>query len=142
MTEIPIVDLTKLTAEQLIERVIKIEHYCDAEAKRFKDFLEPQRKHVEACRNRLREVMQAEGATNLSVDSGTAYFSNLLNPKVVEFNEYMRWCLANWNAGGSDMLAVGAPKVEAVKAYMDAHGGQLPPGVAVAPFSRLNIKPS
>lgn len=140
MTEI--VDLTKLTAEQLIERVIVIERYCDAEMKRFKDFLEPQRRHVEDCKNKLREKMQADGTTNVSAATGTAYFSNLLNPKVTEFNEYLRFVLKHWNEGGSDMLAVGAPKVEAVRDYMDRHEGQLPPGVAVQPFSRLNIKPS
>lgn len=142
MTDQPPLDITTLTAEQLIERIVTIERYCDAESKRFKEFLDPQRKHVEEVKNRLRAVMQEQGMDKCSTDSGTAYFSNLLNPKVREFDEYMRFCLANWNEGGSDMLSVGAPKVEAVRSWMESHDGQLPPGVIVQPFSRLNIKSS
>jgi hypothetical protein len=133
-------DLSTLTAEQLIARIVQLDGYVTAESKRFAEFTKPHRDHVEACKNQLRSLMTEQGMDKLSTDSGTAYFSNILNPKVEDSDKFMEFVFKFWNAGGSDLLKIGAPQVDAIREYMDTHEGQLPPGVTVAPFSRLNIK--
>ena len=54
--------------------------------------------------------------------------------------QYLDNCLENWDAFGGEMLQIGAPKVEAVRAYMDQHGGQLPPFVKSDTVLRFSIR--
>ena len=49
--------------------------------------------------------------------------------------------MEDWDAWGNDMMLVNVTK-DAVKRYMEEHSGQLPPGISISHFQRLNIKRS
>ena len=137
-----IVDLDALSLSDLVDRYINMDRYVSAEKKRMDDFFKPYSQQLDQIKTILSTRMSEEGLDKVASKNGTCYRSNLLNPKVADQDKFLRWCIENWTGGGSDMLKVGAPQVETVRVYMDEHEGQLPPGVAVSPFSRINIRPA
>ncbi len=65
-----------------------------------------------------------------------------MSPSVTDNNEYLDYCLENWEDGGNEMLQLRAPQVTAFRAYMDKNEGKLPPGTAVAVNTSVNIRRS
>jgi hypothetical protein len=78
----------------------------------------------------------------LSCDSGTAYLSTIVSPKITERDAYLDFVLDNWDTFGNAMLQLSAPQKDAVEEYLTTHEGQLPPGVVTSAFTRVNIRRS
>ena len=60
--------------------------------------------------------------------------------KVEDEGKLFDWAADNWAEYGSEIkLSIG---IKAVRAYMDANNGQLPPGISLGKYSRLNVNRS
>ena len=137
------------TADQLIEQHLKLRDHCAAQQKQFADFLKPFQTQMQEIENKLLAMLNALNVgkpeskrAQLSTDAGTAYLSTITTPKVVERDKYVDFILDNWDEIGNEMLQLAAPQKDAVENYMQAHEGQLPPGVTTSTFTRVNIRRS
>jgi hypothetical protein len=137
------------TADQLIEKFLKIKDHCTAQQKQFSDYLKPFQEQMVEIENKLLAMLHELNKNKpdakkamLSCDAGTAYLSTIVSPKVAERDAYIDFILDNWDAVGNAMLQVGAPQKDAVQEYLDSHEGQLPPGVTTSAFTRVNIRRS
>jgi hypothetical protein len=137
------------TADQLIEKFLKIKDHCAAQQKQFSDYLKPFQEQMVEIENKLLALLNAlsknksEGKkAMLSCDAGTAYLSTIVSPKVVQRDPYVDFILDNWDTVGNAMLQIGAPQKDALEDYMTTHDGQLPPGVTTSAFTRVNVRRS
>lgn len=130
------------TAAELVERYFKLDNHISEQQNKFKEYLKPFAEEIEAIKSKLLGMLNEQGIENIRTDHGTAYKSIIDTPKIENHEAYLDWCLEFWDAIGSEMLQIGAPKKDAVRQYMEANGGHLPPNVSMTSFTRLNIRRS
>lgn len=87
-------------------------------------------------------AMAQQNLKSVRTDTGTAILSEIATPRIPPEHRdaYLDWCMDNWDTFGGEMLQVGAPKVDAVRAYMDAHEGRLPPNVEMNTTLRFSVR--
>lgn len=129
--------MNQYTDEQLIAKHFELEAVLKAreeerekEDKAFKD-------GIAVIKATLQQRLIERGANHTATDAGTAYLSDILNVKVTDRAEFLKYAFN----GGEDMLLASAQK-DAVKTYMQMHEGQNPPGVETSVFTKLNIRKS
>jgi hypothetical protein len=138
----------------------KLDQHLDTQSKAFKTYCAPFRAEMDALEAWIREFLDKSGQNSAKTDAGTAYKSEITQPKIEDRTLYLDWALDQWDYGGNEMLQIGAPQVTAFKAYMerrqaeikefaDQNGGNIPenasitpPGTSVSTFIRLNIRKS
>lgn len=130
-----------LTADQIVSEVLRIEDHVAAESKRFSEYLAPSKARVEELKNRLLSMLNEQGCDSFKTEHGTAYKSTLMNLKVEDREKFLDLCNEQWDDFGSEALLVSAQK-DAVKHWMDTHGGQPPIGTSISFFTRVNIRRS
>jgi hypothetical protein len=130
------------TADELVAEHFAIEDYVVGETKRFAEHLKPHRTRDEEIKNLLLAILNEQKATNIKTEHGTAYTSTIVTPKVVDRDAYLDLVMDNWDDFGNEMLQLGAPQKTAVEQYQQTHEGQLPPGVDLLMFTRVNIRRS
>jgi hypothetical protein len=137
------------TPDQLIEKYLKLKDHCAAQSKQFQEYLKPFNEQMVEIENKLLAMLHDLNKNKpdakkamLSCDSGTAYLSTIVSPKITERDKYIDFVLDNWDSVGNAMLQLAAPQKDAVEEYLTAHEGQLPPGVTTSAFTRVNIRRS
>jgi hypothetical protein len=127
--------MNQYTDEQLIAKHFELETVLkrreedrDKEDKPFKDA-------ITTIKAVLQQRLIERGANHTSCDAGTAYLVDILNVKVTDRAEFIKYAFN----GGDDMLLASAQK-DAVKTYMQMNNGENPPGVETSVFTRLNIR--
>jgi hypothetical protein len=130
------------TVEQYIARYLQLKLHFEAINKIMNGVLVSDKSCLEAIQDRLLVLLTKAGADSVSCDAGTAYKSNLLQPKVMDREKFLDWCLDRWEGIGGEMMQIGAPKVEAVRRYLQENGGDLPDGVETSTFTRINVRAS
>ncbi len=130
------------TIDWMIDRYILLRDYIAAQNKALTEFLTPARTEMLAIEQCIHEKLLELGGDKpkLATGSGTAFLTTTKNPKVLDRDEYIKWCLQNWQTYGNAMLQIGAPKIEALTEFMDANEGQLPPNVKIEPFTKVSIR--
>lgn len=135
-----------LSPDALIQRYLVLRDHRDEQAKRFAEWAKPINEEMESISFRLHEHLLALGGDKPSIKTahGTAFTTTSKNPRISDRDAYLDFVLDenNWNAYGNAMLQLGAPQVSAINEYMDAHDGQLPPGVKIEPFTKVSIRKS
>ena len=126
----------------LVEEHQKIKSYLEGESKRFSEFCKPYNERIEQIQAAVSAAMTEQGIKSLKTDHGTPILSEITSAKIIpdERDAYIDMCLENWDAFGGEMLVIGAPKADAVRSYMDAHEGQLPPHIVIDKFFRFSIR--
>jgi len=127
-------------AESLIARYLQLKQHFEKRGKTFDEL--SSKGALEAIQNRLLVLLVAAGSDTFSTDSGTAYKSSLLQPKITDREKFLDWCLDRWDGIGGEMMQIGAPKIEAVRRYLQENGGNLPDGVETSTFTRVNVRAS
>ena len=127
------------TDAELIKLALEIKRDIALAEQELKDELKADRTDLKALENELHRRLTERNAQNTKTDEGTAYFSTIINFKVVDRDAYLQFCLSNWDKGGSAMLAIDAIK-DGVEEF--ASSGELPPGLEQSQFIRLNIRRS
>ena len=151
-------DVPKPTAEKLIAERFALDDKIKAATKILAAHVAPLKSRMEEIDVELMGLLNQMGddKASISTDVGTAYKSHLLNvsidpegaPYVNAAGEeqvgrmaLLDWALEHWADGGADLLLV-QPQKDSVKAYMEAHEGQPPPGLKTSWFTRVNVRRS
>lgn len=131
-----------MSPDALIERYLFLRDFVAEQAKRFDEWAKPHKEEMEVISSRLHEHLLALGGDKPSIKTahGTAFTTTSKNPRIENRDTYLDFVLDNWDTVGNAMLQVGTPQVSAVTEYMDAHDGQLPPGVKIEPFTKVSIR--
>lgn len=151
--------MTEPTASDLVAEHCRLDDYVTAESKRFQAHLKPAQDRMAEIKNKLHEMLLGLGSKakqSISTDHGTVYTSTIMTPKIstwgppyvtasgtrVGRDAYLDFCLDNWDTVGNEMLQLGAPQKDALKTYIEAHNGAVPPGIEISSFTRVNIRRS
>jgi hypothetical protein len=130
--------------EQLIAENFKIEDNLKAATAKLAEWSAPHKARIKVIEDELFRRLAERQANSTPTDAGTAYISNIANFPITDRMAVLDFMLDNWDQpdwGGGAMMTFNVTK-DAVKQYMDAHNGQLPPGLSISHFSRINIKRS
>lgn len=130
-----------LSDDALIAENFKLEDLIKAAQAKFNEWAEPHKTRLKEIEDTLFARLSERKADSTKTDSGTAYISTILNTKIENREPLIDFLMDQWDAWGSDMMQVNVTK-DAVKRYMEENNGQLPPGVSISHFSRLNIRRS
>ena len=131
---------SELTDDALIAENFKLEDHVKAESEKFAAFCKPFKDRIAEIEGILRTRLLERKADSTKTDSGTAYFSNLMNTKVENPEALFDFVADNWADVGAD-AKINIP-VGKVREWMDEHEGNPPPGMSTSYFLRLNIKRS
>lgn len=126
----------------LVEERQKLKAAHEADLKKFSEHWRPTLEQIARIDAQITETMHQQGTKSIKTDYGTAILSEILTPKIKqdERDAYIDWCLDNWDQFGGELLQIGAPKAEGVRAYMDQNAGQLPPHVEASTMLRFSIR--
>ena len=130
--------------EVLIAENFRIEDLIKAATAKLNEWAAPHKERLKLIEDELFRRLAERQADSTRTDAGTAYISHITNFKIEDREPILDFMLDNWEQpdwGGVAMMTFNVTK-DAVKAYMDQHNGQLPPGLSISHFNRLNIKRS
>jgi hypothetical protein len=132
------------SAGDLVQEWIKLDDFVESENKKFKKHLAAHQKRMEEIRNLLLQICNEQKTNSLNTNAGTAYISTILTPKIVDREAYLDFVFdeSTYDEYGNEMLQLSAPQKDRLRAYIEAHDNQPPPGVEVSYFNRLNIRRS
>lgn len=129
-----------ITDDALIAENFKIEDHIKAAQTKFNEWALPHKTRLAEIEAEISRRLLERNAKNTKTDSGTAYFSDLLNAKVESVEALYDYVADNWETIGGE-VKINLP-VDAVRTYMEANEGKPPPGMSISFFKRLNIKRS
>ena len=75
---------TPLTNDQLVQEALQIDDYCKQQQKALADFLKQYRDRADWIDKVLLHRMITQGQPSIKTNSGTAYKSTIVTPKVVD----------------------------------------------------------
>jgi hypothetical protein len=128
-----------MNAADLVQEHVKLDAFIESENKKFADHLKPHKKRMEEIKNLLLGMLNEQKQNSASTDYGTYYVSDIMTPKIIDREKYIDFIFDNYEDNGA-MLQLREPKKEELREYIDRHNNQLPPGVSVEYFKRLNIR--
>jgi hypothetical protein len=129
-----------ITDNDLIAENHKLEDQIKAGMTRFTEWAKPLKDRIKAIEDDLFARLAERGADSTKTDAGTAYISNLATVKIENNETLFDFAADHWLDYG-DEIKLSISKA-AVDRYMNENNGQLPPGVSLSKYSRLNIKRS
>jgi len=120
----------------------QIRAHLDAQSKVFSNYCKPYNDRIEQIQAAITASMTEQGIKSFKTDTGTAILSEINTAKIKpdERDEYIDMCLEHWDDFGGEMLQISTPKAEAVRNYMDAHEGHLPPHIEMNTILRFSIR--
>lgn len=127
---------------QLVEQRQKIKAAHEADLAKFNEHWKPELDKLKKIDAQITAAMTEQGVKSVKTDTGTAILSEITRASIKpdERDAYIDFCLDNWDAIGGEMLQIGAPKADAVRAWMDAHDGHPPPHVAIDRTLQFSIR--
>lgn len=127
---------------QLVEEHQKIRAAYEADEKRFSEHWKKARERMAQIQAEITATMTEQGVKSIKTDVGTAILSERTSAKIKtdERDAFIDMCLDHWDEFGGEMLQIGAPKADAVRAYMDAHEGHPPPHVEISTMLTFSIR--
>jgi methionyl-tRNA synthetase len=131
---------SQITDDSLIAENHKITDLIKAAQARFDEWAAPHKARQKEIEDALFARLVERGADSTKTDSGTAYISHLASVKIEDAEKLFDFAAEHWDACGNEIkLSIG---IKAVRTWMDEHDGQLPPGISLSKYSRLNINRS
>lgn len=130
-------DIASLVSEHQAIRA-----HLEAQQKLFADYCKPYNEKMEQLQAQITALMTEQKIKSFKTDTGTAILSEINTAKIRpdERDAYLDFCLDHWDEIGGEMLQIGTPKAEAVRNYMDAHNGALPPHIEMSTVLRFSIR--
>ncbi len=126
----------------LVTQRQQLRTYLDGETARLSEFLKPYREQMQKLDAEITAMMTQQGLTSMKCDTGTAILSHIDAMSIIpeERDSYIDWCLDNWDEFGGEMMQISSPKVAAVRSYMEAHEGRLPPHIKKETTVQFSIR--
>lgn len=134
-------DNSEVTDDALIAENFKLEDQLKAGTAKLNEWAAPIKTRMKEIEDELFARLSQRGSDSTKTDSGTAYKSTVGSVKVENREALFDFVAENWEKYGNEMMQLGAA-IGPVRAYMDDNDGNLPPGVNITNFTRLNIKRS
>jgi hypothetical protein len=125
---------------ELIARNLALEDQVKAAQKSRDAWAKPLKTEIAEIESTLFARLKERGADSTRTDAGTAYISTIMNTKVESREALFDHIAENWDDIGGE-VALNISK-EAVRTFMEENNGQLPPGMSISHFQRLNIRRS
>lgn len=127
----------------LILEFLALREWLSAESKRFAEHCKPHKERMETIRNLMlvranQESKNPHDAWSIRLDTGTAYRSTTMSPKVQDRDAFLDFIFGE--EPHEEFLQISAPQVDAVRDWMEAHEGKPPPGVHVEFNTTVNIR--
>ncbi len=129
-----------LTDDALIAENFKLEDLIKAAQAKFEEWAKPHKTRIAEIEGIVRERLLERKADSTKTDSGTAYFSDIMNTKVDSVETLFDFVADHWAEVGAD-AKINIP-VAIVREHMENNNGMPPPGMSISYFKRLNIKRS
>ena len=126
----------------LVNEHQQIRAHLDAQSKVFANYCKPYNERIEQIQAAITASMTEQGIKSFKTDTGTAILSEINTAKIKpdERDAYIDMCLDHWDDFGGEMLQISSPKADAVRSYMDAHNGQVPPHIEMSTILRFSIR--
>jgi len=132
--------LLSWTDDQLIAKNHELEDSLKAAQNKLDEWAKPHKEQLAEIKAMLFARLNERGADSTRTDSGTAYISTIMNTKIEDREKLFDFLADNWDEFGGDASL--NLKVEAVKTFMETNNGQVPPGMSISHFQRLNCNRS
>jgi hypothetical protein len=129
-----------VTDDALIAENHKLEDEIKAGLAKFTEWAKPRKDRLKAIEDDLFKRLVERGADSTKTDSGTAYISNIASVKVDNSEQLFDFAADNWEAYGDEVKVVISKA--GVDKFMEDNNGQLPPGISLSKYSKLNIRRS
>ena len=129
-----------VTDDALIAENFELEDQVKAGLAKFTEWAAPLKARIKEIEDQLFARLVERGSESTATDSGTAYISKLESVKIEKQDALFDFAADNWADYGDECkitITIGA-----VRKFMEDHNGELPPGVSLSKYSRLNIKRS
>jgi hypothetical protein len=131
---------SQVTDLDLITENHKLEDQIKAGLAKFNEWAKPHKDRIKQIEDDIFARLVERGADSTKTDAGTAYISRLESVQITDQAALFDFMADHWDSYGDEIkLSIG---IKAVRAYMDENNGQLPPGIDLSKYSRLNIKRS
>lgn len=135
-------DLSKLADGDLIQTAMNVRSWIEDETNKFNAFLKPHQERIEAIKSELNKRFIERKTRSTTMEGvGTAFLQTTQQFKIGDKTAYLDWILEDWDNRGA-MLQIGTPQVDAVKSYMDANNGQLPPQITSTAITAVMLRRS
>jgi hypothetical protein len=129
-----------VTDNDLIAENHKLEDQIKAGLAKFNEWSKPLKERIKQIEDDIFARLVARGADSTKTDAGTAYISRLESVKIEQPEALFDFAADHWEQYGDEIkLSIG---IKAVRQFMDDNNGQLPPGISLSKYSRLNINRS
>jgi hypothetical protein len=126
--------------DALIAENFTLEDQIKAATAKFDEWAMPRKMRIAEIEGEISRRLLERKADSTKTDSGTAYFSDIMNTKIVDSAALFDYIADRWDEFGADVklnLPIGT-----VRQHMDNNEGKLPPGMTHSFWKRLNIKRS
>jgi hypothetical protein len=124
----------------LIARNHELDDHLKAAQKQLDEWAKPHKAELTEIKQILFARLNERGADSTRTDAGTAYISTIMSTKIEDLAQLFDFVAENWDTVGGEIgLSI---KIDAVRTFMENHNGQLPPGVSVSHYQRININRS
>jgi len=117
--------MSGLTTADLIGRYIQIRDHIAAMTKQHEESLKPYQEALQAIEGAVTEEINRLDGQSVKTEQGTAYRSEWTAVKVADRETFLDFVFAGRHEG----FITNATSKEAVKEFIDAHNGQVPPGL-------------
>lgn len=138
---IPAIDHnSELSDDALIAENFTLEDQIKSAQAKFDEWAKPRKERIDQIEGEISRRLLERKADSTKTDSGTAYFSDIMNTKIESVESLFDYVADHWDELGADVklnLPIGT-----VRQHMDNNEGKLPPGMSHSFFKRLNIKRS
>jgi acyl-CoA reductase-like NAD-dependent aldehyde dehydrogenase len=131
---------SQISDDALIAENFKLEDLIKAAQAKFDEWAKPHKERIAAIEGEISRRLLDRKADSTKTDSGTAYFSNLMNAKIENQELLFDFVADNWAEVGADTKI--NVKLDTVKQHMENNEGKPPPGMSISYFTRLNIRRS
>ena len=125
-----------IDALTIVSKYIELRDYVEAQTKTFNERLAPIHNAMEVLSAAAGEMMRTTKQTKLSTEAGTAYETDGLRVTCQDVTTFHDWV---FKYEQRQFLTAHVAK-EAVQLYMDAHEGDIPPGLKTETYTKINFR--
>jgi hypothetical protein len=131
---------SQLSDDALIAENFKLEDLLKSAQTKLDEWAKPHKERISQIEGEISRRLLERKADSTKTDSGTAYFSDIMNTKIESVEALFDFIADHWDDLGAD-VKLNLP-ISKVREHMDQNNGTLPPGMSHSFYKRLNLKRS
>ena len=124
-----------MTLNELIENYMKLRERKEQMADKMKEELKKYTTAMDTIEEALKAHMHANNLQSIATDSGTAFFKGFSSATLADSGAFRDFVI---NEGAFEMADF-RPNKDAVRAYIESNGGNLPPGVNFSTIQKIHV---